>query len=421
MALENNLYHVRAMFPACPEVPDPVGLDEREACRQLFCALSEATGFRPQWGTLTGIRPVKLAGVDLGSEFLVSSEKVDIIRKIAELQSTLAPPPGKSFSLYISIPFCPSRCSYCSFISEHNPSPALVEEYVRCLCEEIRFVGEIVKRESMWPQTVYVGGGTPTFLSHTQLDRVLGYVREVFDMSACSEITVEAGRPDTVTAEKLEVLKAGGTKRVSINPQTFDDEVLKNIGRGHTVRQTLEALDMAKKCGFDVINCDLIAGLPGEGFDGFRKSVDTLLGAGVNNIAVHTLCVKRSSRIHEKSGKAVAYSKSEAGAMLDYAYGRLGHAGLRAGGLRPYYLYRQKLSLDGLENVGFASPGTECLYNVNIMADNQTIIACGAGGASKLVGSEIKRSFGYKYAAEYVRGFDEILRRKRNLDLKDCL
>ena len=413
MAIENNLYHVRAMFPPC-DIPDPESLDEREACRQLFRTLSSATGVTPKWGTLTGIRPVKLADINLEAEFLVAPEKAEIIRKIAAVQSGLAKPSG--FSLYISVPFCPSRCSYCSFISEHNPSAELVEEYVRCLCDEIKLVGIIVKEKGLCPQTVYVGGGTPTFLSHVQLDRILKCVHASFDMSACAEITVEAGRPDTVTAEKLAVLKANGTTRISINPQTFDDSVLKEIGRRHTTKQTLDAFALAAKYDFLVVNADLIAGLPKEGLDGFKRSVDTLLGLGVNNVTVHTLCVKRSSRIHEQSGKGLAYSQSEAGEMLDYAYDRL-----CAAGLEPYYLYRQKLALDGLENVGFAAAVAECLYNVNIMADNQTIIACGAGGVSKIVGDEISRSFGFKYAAEYVRNFEEILRRKRNLGLKDFL
>ena len=412
MAIENNLYHVRTMFPPC-DVPDPQMTDEREACRQLFCALSSATGITPKWGTLTGIRPVKLADIDLETEFLVAPDKAKIIKDIAALQSTLTQPAKGSFSLYISIPFCPTRCSYCSFISEHNPSDELVEEYVRCLCEEIKLTGSLAGRG---PSTVYIGGGTPTFLSHLQLDRILKCVHSSFDMSGCSEITVEAGRPDTVTAEKLAVLKENGTTRVSINPQTFDDNVLKEIGRGHTTKQTLDAFALAAKYDFPVVNADLIAGLPKEDLQGFKKSVDTLLKLGVNNVTVHTLCVKRSSRIHEESGKGLAYSKSEAEAMLDYAYSTLGEAGLK-----PYYLYRQKLSLDGLENVGFALAGTECLYNVNIMADNQTILACGAGGVSKIVGNTMQRSWGFKYAAEYVRNFEEILRRKRNLGLKDFL
>ena len=400
---------------------------ELSLCRCLYKAMSALTGKRPEWGIITGIRPVKRVNLllDRGmsegeirehmrQRYLCSDKKTDIALATARTQSAILKTLDKqSFGLYVSIPFCPTRCSYCSFVSQAIEGCAkMIPEYVRQLCEEIEYTAALCKRIGIYPDSVYFGGGTPTTLSASQLEAVMARIEQSFDMSRVREYTVEAGRPDTVTREKLETIKKMGASRVSINPQSINDEVLKAIGRRHTAAQFFEALELAQSIGFDVINTDIIAGLPNDTQASFENTVDTLISKKADNITVHTLSIKRAARLnHEGADEAL---ENPAAAMVAYATDRLTKSGYD-----PYYLYRQKNMSDNQENIGWALGGKESLYNIYIMEEVQTIIAVGAGGSTKLVdldNKRLERVFNYKYPNEYLKGFDEMIRRKQEIE-----
>lgn len=387
---------------------------------QLFAKLS---GIHPRWGILTGVRPVKLfgriaeeEGEEAAAEYfekklLVSHQKTELARLTSRNEGKiLALSAPESFSLYLSVPFCPTRCSYCSFVSSSvEKTFRLIPEYVRLLCAEIRSTAEIAARLHLRLDSIYMGGGTPTVLSAVQLRQVLQTVRECFDLSACREITVEAGRPDTVTPERLAALKECGTTRISINPQTLSDEVLGAIGRRHTTAQTLEAFHLAREMDFHNINMDLITGLPGDSEEGFRRSLDGVTGLSPESVTIHTLALKRAARLSQQTGP-VSASPEETARMLDYVDERL-----PALGYEPYYLYRQSRMVGNLENVGWAKPGFESCYNVFIMEECQSILACGAGAVTKLkdpYSDRIQRIFNFKYPYEYIGKYDEMMRRK---------
>ena len=304
----------------------------------------------------------------------------------------------RDIDLYVGIPFCPTRCAYCSFVSQSvERSFSLVEPYVKALIAEIRAGGEMARKNRLRPRTFYMGGGTPTTLTADQMDAVLTALEESFDLSACPELTVEAGRPDTITAEKLAVLKCHGVTRVSVNPQTMEDRVLAAIGRRHTAVETEQAMELVRAYHFPHVNMDLIAGLPEDTPEGFRRSLDKCLELGASNITVHTLALKKGSRILTEGlsipdGAAVQ-------AMLDYAAPTL-----RRAGFAPYYLYRQKYMSGSFENVGWCRPGGECWYNVDIMSELCSILSFGAGGSTKMVEpgtNHIERVFNVKYPKEY--------------------
>lgn len=416
-----------ATFTVCRRLPAGTGDDRVELAlaELLYELLSEQTGLRPPWGILTGVRPARLyrtlaadCGEDaakrkLERDYLVSHEKIDLLAEVSAAEQRLLEQNGPGcFSLYVSIPFCPSRCLYCSFVSHDITGAAkLVPNYVKLLCEEIRETGKLAARQGLRLQTVYVGGGTPTSLSAAQLEAVMAAVADSFETAHLPEYTVEAGRPDTVTAEKLAVIRRMGADRVSINPQTMDDRLLRSIGRNHTAAQTVAAYVLAREAGFPHINMDLIAGLPKETAEGFGRTLDQVLALEPDNITVHTLTVKRSSRLREREG--AFEGAPDVSAMLDQGRGRL-----REAGYRPYYLYRQKGTVQNLENVGYARPGHEGLYNVLIMEEVQTILAVGAGAVTKLCGGgkPLKRVFNYKYPYEYIDRFDEVLRRKSEVE-----
>jgi oxygen-independent coproporphyrinogen-3 oxidase len=316
--------------------------------------------------------------------------------------------PG-DYSLYISIPFCPSRCLYCSFVShEIGKCRKLIPAYVEKLCEELRATAAIAGKLGWRLRTVYMGGGTPTTLEAADLDRILGVVAENFDLSTISEYTVEAGRPDTVTAEKLAILHRRGVGRISVNPQTMDDRVLDLIGRNHTARQVEESFALAREAGFGWINMDLIAGLPGDSDAGFARTMDQVLALSPENITVHTLTVKRSSTLRSLE---TAYEESPM--HLDECLTGVRHT-LREAGYRPYYLYRQKGTRQNLENVGYTKPGFESPYNIFIMEEVQTVLAVGAGAVTKLCGpgNAVKRICNHKYPYEYIGRFGELIDRK---------
>ncbi len=406
---------------------DDFNQNELQLALMLFDCIYKISGYRSPWGILTGIRPAKLLGklivsdgVDAATDyfkntFLVSSEKTKLCLECNRSERAIVErSTPDSFSLYISVPFCPSRCNYCSFVSHSvEQAKVLIPQYVELLCEEIKETAVIAKNLNLKLKTVYIGGGTPTTLSAEQLSKVLDTVRVSFDLSYLEEYTVEAGRPDTVTKDKLLAIKNGGATRISINPQTMNDEVLKNIGRRHTVFQMGEAFNLARECGFDNINCDLIAGLSGDTYESFCNSVDEIIRLNPENVTVHSLSMKRASNL-TKSQTVFDLEEGETAAkMVDYARHKLAEHGIN-----PYYMYRQSKTVGNLENVGYAKSGLECLYNVYIMDETHTILACGASAVTKLRepnGDNIERIFNYKYPYEYIEHFDDMLTRKKKV------
>lgn len=402
--------------------------EEYELLSLAYPLLQKMCGFSPAWGMLTGVRPSKLIMnkfLEVGEEgakkyftdhFFVDEKKTELALSVAKAEiPVIENSPQNSFSLYISIPFCPTRCSYCSFVSHSiatDSAKKLMPEYVNKICEELAITGKAAKESGLVLTNVYWGGGTPTTLCAADLDRILSAVEENFDLSECGEYTVEAGRPDTVTQEKLLVLKKHGVGRISINPQTFSDSVLKAVGRCHTAALCEEKYLLARKTGFDCINMDLIAGLPGDDLSGFKNSVDKAISLGADNITVHTLALKRSSAIvtENECESVVSGCVSQ---MLDYAFKSLTEAGYY-----PYYMYRQSKSLGNFENVGWCKKGKECKYNILMMEEYQNILSVGAGAVTKLISREdkkIERIFNYKFPFEYISGFSLLSQRKQRI------
>lgn len=401
--------------------------NELVSAQLLYKLLCDFTGLTQPWGILTGVRPVKLlrrlaegsseeqAVKKFEKDFFVSNEKIALSRetehnerKILELSKP------ESFSLYVGIPFCPSRCSYCSFVmASIERAEKLIEPYTKLLCEEIKQTAEIANKLGLRLETVYFGGGTPTTLSAEQLDTVLGTVNNSFDMSTCREFTVEAGRPDTIDIAKLFALKENKVDRISINPQTVNDEVLKTIGRKHTAQQFFDAFELARKCGFDNINTDLIAGLPTDTPESFKNSLDSIVRLNAECITVHTLCMKRASRLTTEGVTPDLQQARDAREMLAYTQNILGQ-----NEYIPYYMYRQSRMVGNLENVGWSKKGFESLYNVYVMDETHTILACGSGGVTKLKRNNpdyLERIFNFKYPYEYIDRFDELIQRKSGI------
>lgn len=406
-------------------VQDP----ELQIASMLFCALKDLTGYQPKWGLLTGIRPSKLLLAlqeEMGGEnarayfrdcFFVSEEKTALTESVAAREEAIIRTSRPdSCSLYISIPFCPTRCSYCSFVSHAMTAATakkLVPDYVELLTKEIAQTGAYAKALGLRLESVYFGGGTPTTLSAEQLRLLLSAVDSAFDLSTVREYTVEAGRPDTITKEKLDALHAGGVTRISINPQTFNDAVLREIGRNHTAALTESAYFAARDAGFQNINMDFIAGLPTDTPDSFASSIDRALSLAPENITVHTLSLKRASNLGTQNAQVERTAGLAADKMLGYAY-----QNLIANEYHPYYMYRQSKTLGNLENTGYAKTGYECIYNIFMMEECHTVFAVGAGAVTKLKsphGKEIERIFNYKYPYEYISGFEEILARKEKI------
>ena len=397
---------------------------ERVLAQLIFKVLGEKTGYYPKWGILTGIRPSKVmmncentlgrekARDYFKNELLVSEEKISLSSEVADRErKILSLSTPDSFSLYISIPFCPTRCSYCSFISHSVESvKKLIPEYIERLLDEIKITGEIASDSGLRLETVYFGGGTPTTLSGEQLKRISDGIYQSFDMDNIREYTVEAGRPDTLDGEKLASLKNCGVTRISINPQTFSDSVLEVIGRHHTGEMTENAFRLARQAGFDNINMDLIAGLPTDTVESFRNTLEKTLALSPENITVHTLSIKRSSHLgSEKTDYSDALTAEK---MLSAAGERLRQS------YAPYYMYRQSKTLGNLENVGWCKEGREGLYNIFMMEEAHTVLACGAGAVTKLKaprGAEIERIFNFKYPFEYIGKYAELVERKKRI------
>ena len=395
-------------------------------CDLLYHLFVDMCGITQDWGIVTGVRPVKLLRrltAEYGEEqavnwfrdrLLVSEKKLELCRNtLAAEDALLALSQSNSFSLYVSVPFCPTRCDYCSFVSQTVTRAAkLMPSYVDFLAEEIAYTGALARELGLRLETVYFGGGTPTTLSAEQLHCLTEAVEHHFDLSTVREYTVEAGRPDTVTEEKLRVLKEAGVSRISINPQTLNAAVLSHIGRRHTVEQFYDAFEIARRCGHKNINTDLIAGLPTDTYESFCSTMDGVLSLSPESITVHTLSMKRASNLSLQ--KRADYRTADDAARM------VAHTAevLPANGYRSYYLYRQSRTVGNQENVGWAKPGCEGLYNVYIMDETHTVLGCGAGAVSKLKqpGTDyLERVFNYKFPYEYNANLGEMLKRKETV------
>lgn len=389
----------------------------------LFCALFETT---QPWGMLTGVRPVKLlrrltaaVGEEEAARYFqetlcCSAEKTALARRTLHAEDAilrLSEP--RSCSIYLSVPFCPTRCSYCSFVSHTTErSQHLIPDYVTRLCREIEETGAIVRNLGLQVESLYIGGGTPTTLSSSQLQAVMAAASTALDLSKLREYTVEAGRPDTVTEDKLKAILDGGATRLSINPQTLHDSVLQTIGRRHTVEDFYAAFSLARKVGFDHINTDLIAGLPGDTKDGFCQTLDGITALSPESVTVHTLSMKRASHLVVQ-GREEYDAGGDTPHMVSYSAARL-----TENGYHPYYLYRQSRCVGNQENVGWAKDGHDGLYNVFMMDETHTVLGCGAGAVTKLKcpeGEHLERIFNYKFPYEYIDRFEEMLRRKQQV------
>lgn len=388
----------------------------KRCCYMLFKRLS---GRQPAWGSLTGIRPTRLyyqqlengktrgeARQTLQDLFDLSQEKIGLLDEILDAQQGLMDRRARACDVYIGIPFCTTRCAYCSFSSGEIGDGRLVEPYLAALLHEIEACAEMAREMGLHIRVGYIGGGTPSSLTTPQLDRLLAHVERHF--GALAEFTVEAGRPDTLDAQKLRMLRDHPVTRISINPQTMNDATLARIGRAHTAKQTVEAYELARSIGFDDINMDVIAALPGEDYAMFAHTLAEIRRLRPESLTVHTLAIKRSSRLHEEK-----YAQAEQDVARMVALGRQTAHDM---GMRAYYLYRQKYMAENLENVGYALPGRFCRYNIDNMEETTSILALGAGGISKCVMREeekILRAPNIANIEQYIGRVDEMIERKR--------
>jgi len=417
-------------YAACVESSQPVENDpllekryhKRQIKQALYEMMKQVTGRTPPWGSLTGIRPTRLlyegmsrgltleqAAAEVQAAFDVRPDKTSLLAQIVSVQMGMGAPEEKDVDLYVGIPFCVSRCAYCSFLSGEVGKGKQLPPYVDALEKEITETLALLREKGLRPRAFYMGGGTPTSLSAPLLERVLRASRP-FILQA-REVTVEAGRPDTIDEEKLLVIRDNGATRISVNPQTMHDETLERIGRRHTRAQTEQAYALARKCGFRHINMDLIAGLPGETPEMFLKTLQWSRTLSPESLTVHTLSIKRSSLLHLWEAQLPDAQVVES--MVD-----AGRAEAAARGMRPYYLYRQKHMAGNLENVGYALPGHECLYNVDMMEETGHVLAAGAGAISKRVNpalGRIERAPNVSEIGHYIQRTEEMMERKRAL------
>jgi len=403
--------------------------------RAMFAAGQELLGHIPPWGILTGVRPAKVAGGlltegkgilktkrILRDEYFLNPQKAALAVSVASTEYKVTKKtPKNTCSLYVSIPFCPSRCAYCSFVSYTTPRLlSMIGEYLDALIREIDETFDIINELGMRVTTVYIGGGTPTTLNAAQLKRLLSKIGEHVNTDELLEFTLEAGRPDTITAEKLAVAKKHGVTRISVNPQTLNDDVLREIGRRHTTEDFYRAYEIAKESGIKDINVDLIAGLPGDDFVSFSATVDKIIELAPTNITVHTFCVKKASDVLRKNSSIYSLTGDDVAKSVSYSQLKTKFAGYR-----PYYMYRQKNTVGNLENVGFSLEGHESYYNIYMMEEIQTIFAVGAGAVTKLVKCDkpfvdkavIKRLSRPKYPYEYLRDESEESRAKHREEI----
>lgn len=389
--------------------------------RAMFTAGEAIIGCTPPWGILTGVRPSKVASVILNEgngilktrkilrdEYFLNPKKAALVTSVAQTEMKLTRSlPRDLCSVYISIPFCPSRCAYCSFVSYTSRHLlSLIDDYLVKLKAEIRYIFSLIRELGFRVATVYIGGGTPTVLNVLQLSDLLHCVAENTDVSALMEYTLEAGRPDTIDEDKMAIARECGVTRVSVNPQSLSDEVLSGVGRHHTALEFYRAFDIARNSGIPHINTDLIAGLPGDSFPTFSKTVDRILDLKPDNITVHTFCVKKAADILRQNSAVYSAEGGDVGKCVDYSQVRTRNAGYK-----PYYMYRQKNTVGNLENVGYATEGAEGMYNIFMMEELHSIFAVGAGAVTKFVDNSglngtsrhIERIFTPKYPYEYLR------------------
>ena len=379
----------------------------------------------PAWGALAGVRPTKISTRHLlegGSAASADALLEDVYyvtpqrRQLAVAcsQSTVAAAAlarPEDISVYVGIPFCPTRCSYCSFVSRTiGRKTELLEPYLDALTREIRHTADLLRRSGKTLRTLYIGGGTPSTLTADQLARLMDTLTDAFDLSQCLEFTVEGGRPDTLDLTKLKTIRAHGADRMSINPQTMEDSVLRACGRPHTGEDVLRAYQQAREAGFDAINMDLIAGLPTDTLDGFCRSLDRVAALDPANITVHTLALKKGADLFERRENLPALEAVTA--MVDYA-----NRTLPTLGYKPYYLYRQKYMSGSFENVGWSRDGLDCLYNIYMMEELHTIVSLGGGGMNKvnLPNGRLQRFHNPKFPEQYIESIDSVLRQKDEL------
>lgn len=414
----------------CPKVPIKDGRDKRilheEFKTNLYKQLNEMTGRQLPWGKLTGVRPSKIAVTMLeegksDTEIIntfkdvhfTSDKKAQLALNVAHKEINLLEKLDYSngYSLYIGIPFCPTTCLYCSFTSYSLEMwKEKVDDYLNALFKEMHFVSERLQGKRL--DTVYMGGGTPTTLSAKQMDLLLSEIEKCFNVDDCYEFTVEAGRPDSINREKLQVLKAHKIKRISINPQTMNQDTLDLIGRRHSVEQVKDAFFMARECGFDNINMDLIMGLPGEDEEKIYHTLDEVKRLSPDSLTVHSLAIKRAAALNIWRDEYRAYALHNTDEIIERA------AKCAASmGMEPYYMYRQKNMAGNFENVGYAVPSKECIYNILIMEEKQSIVALGAGASTKRVfpDGRIERCENVKDVASFIERTDEMIERKRRL------
>ena len=392
----------------------------------IYRAVLRSGRKKPVWGALTGVRPGKLMSpmLERGIPEKEALRHFEAEYDVAHDRALLCLDTSKAtvradrlleagdVCLYVGIPFCPTRCAYCSFVSQSvEKSMKQIPAFLETLELELHAVAEQIRRNGLRVVSIYMGGGTPTTLEEGQLDRLLTKIETEFDLSALRECTVEAGRPDTITSGKLQTLRKHGVDRVSVNPQTMSDEVLEAIGRKHSAQDIVRALRQVRETGGFAVNMDLIAGLPTDTEESFRRTVDTVLDLNPENITIHTLSIKRGARLH--FGEGTLPSDEAVEAMLDYANDRL-----RQAGYSPYYLYRQKNMSGGFENIGWTRPGYENLYNICIMEELCSILAAGAGGSTKLIrrdGGRNDRLVAPKYPTEYIESIGRICEEKEKI------
>ena len=404
---------------------ETVRLRRRILQQSYYLAAIQLLDRKPAWGALAGVRPTKIttkhlleggtpASADriMRDVYYVTPERrqlaVDCSESTVKAVSRMEP---DDLSVYVGIPFCPTRCSYCSFVSRTvGKKTDLLDKYLAALEREIQVTARLMKESGKHLLTLYIGGGTPSILSTPQMIHLLDTLRESFDFSRCIEFTVEGGRPDTLNLEKLRAIREHGADRMSINPQTMEDSVLRACGRPHTGADVIRAYRQAEEAGFSAINMDLIAGLPTDDFDGFRRSLDAVASLTPANITVHTLALKKGADLFEKrEGLSTA---EEVSRMVDYS-----NAALRNLSYKPYYLYRQKYMSGSFENVGWSREGLDCLYNIYMMEELHTIVSLGGGGMNKvnLPDGTLQRFHNPKFPEQYIEMIDSVCRQKEEL------
>ena len=403
----------------------PLDYDIKNLVKQTFyIACQKATGITSPWGILTGIRPLSVytklinngrcPQTILKNEYFLSDDKIKLLSLIYDAEAPYVKQDSKDVSVYISIPFCPSKCSYCSFISVSATNKTdLLSEYLDLLKEEIKSKSDLIKYFSLKVKSVYVGGGTPGILSEKQLKDLINVISDCFDVDELEEFCFEIGRPDTVTAEKIRILQNNKVSRICINTQTTNNDILTLVNRNHTFHDYKSSVSNTKKISTAVINTDLIAGLPNETSESFKKSIEDVIATDVENITVHTLAIKKSSVLADDLNNYKPVNDSVV-SMLEYAYDRL----LECGYI-PYYIYRQKNCVSNGENIGFCKPDTIGKYNIYMMEDVHSVISCGAGASSKIIdGTKVDRIINVKYPMEYVREYYKVKNNTEKIRIK---